>query len=206
MENNSRKFGYYLEANAGCSSTEKNESLEQFVFARDIYFDLAGNVERTNLKKLLSLLHPGDTVYFYSLDGLFKNSSSTKQLLQLFKEHAINIRILDLPSTLLDVDYLYSEEKTYTEIVLDFIIDMVTKAVNRENLANRMRQNIGFNEARKNGVKLGRKAKPLPPSFETDYNDWKSGKCTAASIYRKYGWSNPCFYRRVKQYEMSISA
>lgn len=206
MEAFARKFGYYVSTGFDKADTKKFDALSEYVFERDIFFDLSGNMERTNLKKMLGLVKAGDTVYFYSLDGLFKSYGSTKQMLQLFKENRINIRILDLPSTLSDVDFLYSEDKSFADVIMDFVFDVVSKAAKREYIASQNRQKLGFNEARKNGVKLGRKPKPLPDSFEDDYQNWRAGKCTAASIYRKYGISNACFYRKVKQYEQNVTA
>lgn len=202
----SRKFGYYIAFNESPVDVKRAEFLQEYVFERDIFFDSCANMDRPNLKKMFQQLKPGDVVYFYTLDGLFKNNSTTKQMLELFRQNKVAIRILDLPSTVVDSQFFYSEEKSFSEVVMDFVMDMVTKEANKEHLATKNRQAMGFNEAKKNGIKLGRKAKPLPDTFEADYNDWKNGKCTAASIYKRYGWSNPCFYRRVKQYEMSLIA
>ena len=49
-----------------------------------------------------SLLVKGDEVYFKELDRIGRNKSLIKEELKWFKDHGIIVRILDVPTTLID--------------------------------------------------------------------------------------------------------
>lgn len=205
MHYGSRSFGYYVDTDSnGKLSKRKKAALCEYAMDRDIFFDNSTDHERPKLKNLFELLQTGDTVYFYSLDNILKNNQQIKEMLTLLKNNQIYFRVIDLPTTLIDVTDLYEQEKSLSDIAMDFIFDVINKEADKEIKAKQHRQALGFTEAKSNGVKLGRKSKPYPETFEDDYRRWKAGEITAASIYSKYGWSNPTFYRHVKQYEMSM--
>lgn len=198
-----RNFGYYIASN-NVQSDKKKEIMLEYTFERDIYSDNVVDSERPSFKCLLGLLRPGDTIYLDSLDNIMSSKAALKDLLVLLRRNGVKICILDLPSTLTDTFDFFDSDKTSSDFAIDIIIDMVTKEAGKEKYIAKKRQEIGFSEARKNGVKLGRKPKELPETFEQDYKEWKAGNCTAASLYKRYGISNPCFYRKVKEYENSI--
>ena len=200
MSLGNRIFGYYLASNS-MQSDKKMESLLEYAFERDIYSDNILDSERPSLKCLLSLLKPGDTIYLDSLDNIMSSKEGLKDLLGLLRKNRIKICVVDLPSTLINAVDFFDCDKSVSDLAIDIIIDIVAKEAGKEKSIARRRQEIGFDEARKNGVKLGRKPKKLPETFEQDYREWKAGNCTAASLYKRYGISNPCFYRKVKEYE-----
>ena len=102
-----RIFGY-----ARISSKEQNLdrqllALEQYVKPESIIVDKASgkNLEREGYKALKGALglRSGDTLYIVSLDRLSRNKQDIKTELQWFKENKIRLKILDLPTSMIEV-------------------------------------------------------------------------------------------------------
>lgn len=198
-----RKFGYYL---INKNAPNVLAALQDYVYGRDIYADAWEDKNRPGLKDLFGNLQSGDTIYFYSLDNIFDNNQLLKQMLELLKKNNVVIRVLDLPSSLSESIYTFDDEENTESIIINLIIDFIDKAANKERAALQHLQALGLSEAKSQGVKLGRKPKPFPDTFKEDYKAWKNGECTASSIYKRYGWSNPCFYKKIKEFEKSLYA
>lgn len=58
--------------------------------------------KRPEYDRMKSLLKPGDEVYFKELDRIGRNKAGIKEELAWFKEHGIIVRILDVPTTLVE--------------------------------------------------------------------------------------------------------
>lgn len=196
-----RKFGYYLKGIEDSNNNVKVEMLEQYAFERDVYCDNYEDKERKNLLKMLDQIKPGDTVYFYSLNYLIEDMNILTLLLGLLAYKNIRVCVLDLPTTTENLEEYYDGDKPLSTLVTSIIFDVLALKAKQNLNVNRKRQNLGFIDARHRGVKLGRKPKELPSTFGEDYRKWKNGQCTAKSLYERYGWSNPCFYKHVKMYE-----
>lgn len=57
---------------------------------------------RPEYDRMKSILVPGDEVYFKELDRIGRNKAKIKEELAWFKEHGIIVRILDVPTTLVE--------------------------------------------------------------------------------------------------------
>ena len=60
------------------------------------------NFEREAYQELKTVLQPGDEIIIKELDRLGRNKEAIKDELKWFKENGITVRILDVPSTLID--------------------------------------------------------------------------------------------------------
>ena len=101
------EYGY-----ARVSSTEQNLdrqilALKEFVSEENIVVDKASgkNTEREGYQALKGRLglREGDTLYVTSLDRLSRNKEDIKRELQWFKEKKVRLKILDLPTSLVEV-------------------------------------------------------------------------------------------------------
>lgn len=54
------------------------------------------------------------------------------------------------------------------------------------------------------GIKFGRKKIAISESFKSIYADWKQNNITAVEAMKRLGMKSNTFYRRVKEYEMSL--
>ena len=68
-------------------------------------------------------------VIFEELDRLGRNTEGIKQELQWFKEHGIVTRILEIPTTLIDVS---PENKWVTELITQILIEVYASMAEQE--------------------------------------------------------------------------
>ena len=138
-------------------------------------------------------------VIFTELDRLGRDSNGIKKELEWFNEHGIIVRILEIPTTLIDV----SSENTWVINLINKIIIEVYSAMAQQELEKRAkRQSEGINAAMLKGVKFGRKPIEVDEKlFKTTYDRWKAKEITAVQAMRVLGIKSNTFYRRIKEYE-----
>ncbi len=137
------------------------------------------------------------------MDRLGRNATGIKKELLWFKEHNIMVRILEIPTTLLDVD---QNNKWVTELINSLLIEVYSAIAEQELEKREKRQAEGIAEAKKKGVYKGRKPIEVNESmFKQIYAKWKATEITARQAMKELDLKPNTFYRRVKEYEQSIS-
>ena len=137
------------------------------------------------------------------MDRLGRNATGIKKELLWFKEHNIIVRILEIPTTLLDVD---QNNKWVTELINSLLIEVYSAIAEQELEKREKRQAEGIAEAKKKGVYKGRKPIEVNESmFKQIYAKWKATEITARQAMKELDLKPNTFYRRVKEYEQSIS-
>lgn len=138
-------------------------------------------------------------VVFEEMDRLGRDKESIKKELQWYKDHGIYIRILELPSTLVDID---SNNKWVMDMVTNILIEVYATMAQQELEKRAKRQTEGIIEAQKKEIKFGRQPIQLNESeFMTVYNSWKAAEINARQAMNILGIKPNTFYRRVKEYE-----
>ncbi len=138
-------------------------------------------------------------VVFEEMDRLGRDKESIKKELQWYKDRGIYIRILELPSTLVDID---SNNKWVMDMVTNILIEVYATMAQQELEKRAKRQTEGIIEAQKKGIKFGRQPIQLNESeFMTVYNSWKAEEINARQAMNILGVKPNTFYRRVKEYE-----
>ncbi len=197
-----RIFGYVRVSSKDQNLDRQLESLKRYVPKRDIVQEkLSGkDLNRPELQSLLDRsLRAGDTLYICSLDRLGRNKEDIKQVLSELRDKKVRVKVLDLPTTMTEV----TDEVTAAtmDMINNLLIEVLGYVAERERAYIKKRQQEGIEVARKKGKKFGRKAVPMPESWQDDMQNWKRGTCTAKSLFTKYGWSSNTFYRKVKEWE-----
>lgn len=135
------------------------------------------------------------------MDRLGRNATGIKKELLWFKEHNIIVRILEIPTTLLDVE---QNNKWVTELINSLLIEVYSAIAEQELEKREKRQAEGIAEAKKKGVYKGRKPIEVNESmFKQIYAKWKSSEITARQAMKELDLKPNTFYRRVKEYEQS---
>lgn len=145
----------------------------------------------------------GEIVEFVieELDRLGRDSGGIKKELEWFRELGVVVRILEIPTTLLDVN---RENAWITELVTSILIEVYAAMAQAELEKRAKRQAEGIAEAQKKGVKFGRPSIKIDEQeFQKIYKIWKDGKITAVAAMNELGLKPNSFYRKVKQYEGS---
>lgn len=210
MENkdtvDNRSFGYArVSTSGGKQKTDRQvEQLKKFVSERDIIKEQKSgkDLDRPGLKYLIDrLMRNGDTLYVTSLDRLGRRKDDIKKILEVLKGKNITVRILDLPTTMVDRKD-DPNGKAIMDLVNNLLIEVLGYVAEQErNMINKRREE-GQAIAKARGKHMGRKYRWMPDTWDEDYKDWKAGKVTAVSLIKKYDWSPTTFYERVKLYEV----
>lgn len=201
---NKRIFGY-----ARVSTQEQNldrqiQALSQYVETDRILVDKASgkNLERASYQALKGALglRAGDTLYITSLDRLSRNKQDIKTELEWFKLHQITLRVLDLPTSLIEVP---AGQEWIMDMITNILVEVLASIAEQERLTIRKRQREGIDAAKKKGKHLGRPKVECPDDFPFVYKKWKSGEITAVAAIEMLHLKSGTFYRLVKEYEKS---
>lgn len=154
-----RKIGY-----ARVSTQEQNlarqiATLEQHGCVT-IYHDRQSGKDfnRENFQKMKKELIAGDELYIKELDRLGRNKDQIKQELDWFKQNNIVVRILDIPTTLID----FKGQTWVSEMVTNILVEVLGSFAEQERLKIRERQAEGIAQAKARGVTFGPKPTQIP--------------------------------------------
>lgn len=145
-----RIFGY-----ARVSSKEQNLdrqliSLQKYVKPENILVDKASgkDLNRESYRALKGTLglRAGDILYITSLDRLSRNIEEIKQELQWLQNNKICLKILDLPTSLVEVP---DGQEWIIEMIRNILIEVLASIAQQERLTIRKRQREGIETAKR---------------------------------------------------------
>ena len=168
---------------------------------RDIITDKESgkDLNRTGYTALKNaMLRKGDTLIIKSLDRLSRNKTDIKNELQFFKDNGIRLKVIDLPTTMMD---LPQGQEWVFEMVNNILIEVLGTIAEQERKTIKARQSEGIAAAKKNGKKLGRPALTYPDNWKKVYADWKDGKITAKVAMELTDTKRTSFYKLVQMTE-----
>lgn len=142
------------------------------------------------------MLREGDTLVIKSLDRLSRNKSDITKELAYFKEHNIRLKILDLPTTMLE---LPKGQKWVFEMVNNILIEVLGTIAEQEHETIHARQAEGIATAKAKGIKFGRPRATQPDNWEEVIGRWKDGEITATKAIELTGTKRTTFYKLLKQ-------
>ena len=135
------------------------------------------------------------------LDRLGRNADLIKKELMWFKEHNIIVRILEIPTTLVELD---KNNHLLMEMVANILIEVYTTIAQAELEKRAKRQAEGIAVAKSKGVYTGRKPIKIDnEQFNSVYARWKSKEITARQAMLELNIKANTFFRRIKEYEVS---
>ena len=168
---------------------------------RDIITDKESgkDLDRAGYKALKNaMLRRGDTLIVKSLDRLSRNKYDIKNELQYFKENGIRLKVIDLPTTMMD---LPQGQEWVFDMVNNILIEVLGTIAEQERETIRKRQAEGIEAAKKKGKKLGRPALTFPANWDNIYSSWKAGEITAKTAMEQTGTKRTSFYKLVSMSE-----
>ena len=157
------------------------------------------DLERTGYQALKNaMLRRGDTLVVKSLDRLSRNKADIYNELRYFKENGIRLKVIDLPTTMMD---LPEGQEWVFEMVNNILIEVLGTIAEQERATIRQRQAEGIEAAKQKGKKLGRPAITFPANWNEIYCSWKAGKITAKVAMEQTGTKRTSFYKLVNMME-----
>lgn len=186
---------------ARVSSKEQNLDRQLAAFTslgaqeRDIITDKESgkDLDRAGYKALkTALLRRGDTLVIKSLDRLSRNKMDIKNELQYFKENGIRLKVLDLPTTL--IEYPAGQEWVL-DMVNNILVEVLSSIAQQERETIRQRQTEGIAAAKARGKRFGRPKVEKPDNWNEVIALWKAGEITAVEAMRRTGIKRSTFYK-----------
>lgn len=169
---------------------------------RDILMDkMSGkDLDRTSYQTLKQMLRPGDELVIKSLDRLSRSKADIKNELEYFKQQKIRVKILDLPTSMIEVP---DGQEWIIEMVNNILIEVMASLAEQERLTIRKRQREGIEAAKRRGKHLGRPKMKVPENWPDIYQEWKAGNITAKEAMQQTGLKKDSFYRLAQAWNNS---
>lgn len=159
------------------------------------------------------ILRAGDILVIKELDRLGRNKEQIKEELDYFKANRIRVKILNIPTTL--IDFPEGQEWVF-DMVNNILIEVLGAIAEEERIKTRTRQREGIDcmpidsktgkrYSKKTGKATGRPiTRELPKDFEEKYKLYKDGVLKAKEIQQLYKWPKSTFYFLLKKYESNL--
>lgn len=157
------------------------------------YYQILKNI----LENVAETLREGDSLQLIleEVDRLGRNARQIKKELAWFQKMGIAVRILELPTTLIDL----KENKWVFEMATNILIEVYASIAQQENEKRAKRQAEGIAIAKTKGIYKGRKPLEIDEeTFDKVYRKWQLGEITAQKAMELLGLTKSTFYRRVK--------
>lgn len=196
------------------SSKEQNlarqlESAKQYKDIDRVFSDKQSgkDFDRDDYIEMKSIVEKGDEVIIHSLDRLGRNKEGIKEELAWFKERGVVLRILDVPTTMIE----YPEGQEWVmEMVNNILIEVLGAFAEQERKNTRKRQAEGIaampvvdgkkvsTKPGKEGRGYGRKAK-CPDNFHEVYERQQRGELSLKEALKEVGVGRTRWYELVKE-------
>lgn len=165
---------------------------------RDIITDKQSgkDLERAGYQALkTAMLRRGDTLVVKSLDRLSRSKADIKAELEYFRENGIRVKVLDLPTTMMEIP---EGQGWVFDMVNNILIEVLGTIAQQERNTIRQRQAEGIAAAKARGKHLGRPKAVKPDNWNEVLTQWKAGEITAVEAMRLTGLKRGVFYRFAK--------
>lgn len=166
---------------------------------RDIITDKQSgkDLERAGYQALkTAMLRRGDTLVVKSLDRLSRSKADIKAELEYFRENGIRVKVLDLPTTMMEIP---EGQGWVFDMVNNILIEVLGTIAQQERNTIRQRQAEGIAAAKARGKHLGRPKAVKPGNWSEVLTQWKAGKITAVEAMRLTGLKRGVFYKFAKE-------
>ena len=158
--------------------------------------------ERQEYERLKSLVREGDEVIVKEIDRLGRNKPESKDEIKWFAENGVTLRILELPTTLID----FNGQEWIKEMINNILIEVLTTVAEQEvkKIDRRRAEGIaampivnGKRISTKTGRAYGRQPIDIGSDFEKFLKKQKDGELTVAECCEQLNISRRTWYNRV---------
>lgn len=143
-----------------------------------------------------TMLRRGDTLVVKSLDRLSRNKADIKNELTHFMHSGIRLKVLDIPTTLIDFP---EGQEWVMDMVNNILIEVLSSIAQQERETIRARQAEGIAAAKAKGKYLGRPVVQTPENWHDVMRQWRDGTITAVKAMELTGLKRSTFYKLAKE-------
>lgn len=195
-----KEFGYVRVSSSQQNTDRQFDALIKYgVDERNIVVDKQSGKDFNRAGYLSlkeNLLRSGDTLVVKELDRLGRNKQMIKEELEYFKAHDIRVKILNVPTTLLD----FGEQTWILQMVSNILIEVMSSIAEEERLKIHQRQAEGIAAAMDKGTRFGRPGVKKPENYELVMKQLSVGEITAVKAMKLLGVRKTTFYKLKKLY------
>ncbi|MCI8363927.1 MAG: recombinase family protein [Eubacterium sp.] len=204
MEDVHKEYGY-----ARVSSQKQHEDrqidalLSYGIGERDIIVDKSSgkDFERKGYELLkYSLLRTGDVLVIKEMDRLGRSKQGVKDELEYFRGKGIRVKILDIPTTLVEAD----GQGWIIDMVSNIMIEVLASIGEEERHKIKRRQREGIDAAISRGVRFGRPRLEKPEKYEEVMSKVSSGAVSATEAMQMLGLKRGTYYNMRKLYQIGV--
>ncbi len=136
-------------------------------------------------------LRRGDILVVKELDRLGRNKAKIREELEWFRAEGIRVKILNVPTTLLDCE----GQDWVLDMVSNILIEVMASVAEEERVKIHQRQAEGIAIAQEKGVVFGRPVVAKPDNFEMVMALVDSGQLKAVEAMRELGVKKTTYYK-----------
>lgn len=161
--------------------------------------------ERPEYDRLKSIVKAGDEVYFENLDRIGREKCLIKGELEWFKENKIILRIMDIPTTMIEMP---SDQAWVFEMVNNILIEVLSAVADQEwvKIKNRREAGIsampvdeeGYRVSSRTGRRFGREKK-CPENFREVYERQQRGEISLKEALAEVGIGRTRWYELARE-------
>lgn len=183
-----RIYGYARVSTKKQNLDRQMFELQKYVDDKYIFTDkLSGkDMDRPQYQLLRKVTQKGDIVYIKSLDRLGRNKQQTKQELEYYKIEGVRVKILDIPTTMMDIQ---EGQEWLIDMINNLLLEVLSTMAEQEGLSIRSRQAEGLEvlRSKNNGKGIGRPKVEYPSNFKKIYEKWKAQELAAVKSMEQLG-------------------
>lgn len=205
-------YFYARVSTKGQNTDRQLEAAKAYPGVDEIFVDKQSgkNFDRPEYERLKAKVVKGDEVIVKELDRLGRNKEGLVEELKWFKDHGVIVRILNIPTTL--VEFPVGQEWVL-EMVNNILIEVMGTIAQqeREKILDRQKEGIaampvvdGKKYSTKKNCAYGRKAVDLGDDFENLVKKQKDGQMTVTECCEALGISRSTWYARVREEKVSL--
>ena len=152
-------YGYMRVSTKAQNLNRQEDALLEFGVEKDNIFadkESGKNFDREKYQEMKSILKRNDVLVIKELDRLGRNKEMVKEELEYFKSNGIRVKILNIPTTLIDFP---EGQEWVMDMVNNILLEVMSSIAEEERRKIKTRQAEGIAAAKAGGVKFGPKVK-----------------------------------------------
>ena len=199
-------YGYVRVSTKDQNLARQLETMKAYKEISEVFCDKQSGKDfnRPEYERLKAVVQKGDEVIVKELDRLGRNKEGIKEEIKWFKEQGVILRILDLPTSLID----FKGQEWIGEVVNNILIEVMGAMAQQEREKTEKRREEGIaampivngkRVSTKTGTAYGRPAVQMSDSFEKFLKKQKDGELSVRECCEQLGISRATWYNKLKE-------
>lgn len=194
-----RVFGYARVSSMDQNLDRQIIELRKYTSDDRIITDKASgkDLERPGYQALKGALglRAGDTLVIQSLDRLSRKKQHIKEELEWFKVNDIRLKVIDLPTTMIEVP---NGQVWIVELINNILIEVLASMAEQERIMIRKRQREGIDAAKAKGKHMGRPQVLKPENWDEIVGYYINGDLSLRQVLKALNMKKTSFYKLFK--------